>query len=65
VAHSQKAIVAIPITIPVVEVEVTLGIVPVQVEHIAIKVDLSNRALCKKPSKPLLPDHFAKAVSNS
>ena len=64
VANSQEAIVGIPITVPVVEVQVPLGRVLVEVRHVAVAIDLTNGALCEKPSKPLPPDCFTKAVSN-
>ena len=47
VANSQEAIVVVPITVPVVEVQVPLGIVPVEVRHVAIAIDLTNGALCE------------------
>ena len=64
-ANSKEAIVGIPVTIQVVEVEVALGTVPVEVEHVAIEVDLSNGALYEKPSVSPLPDCFTRVVSNS
>ncbi len=42
VANSQETIVGIPITVPVVEVEVPLGIVLVEVRHVAVAIDLTN-----------------------
>lgn len=64
-ANRQKAIVGVPIIVPVVEIQVPLGIVPVEVEHVAVAVDLTNGASCKKPSTPLLPESFAETVPNS
>lgn len=65
VANSKETIVGIPIIAPPIEVEVTLRIVPVEVRHVAVTIDLANRASCKKLSTPLLPDNFAEAESNS
>ena len=55
-ANRKEAIVGIPVTVPVVEVEVALGTVLVEVEHVAVEVHLRNGALYEKPSMALLPD---------
>ena len=65
VANRKEAVVGIPVIVPPIEVEVTLGIVPVEVRNVTITIDLANGALCEKPSMALPPDIFAKAVSNS
>ncbi|MEK7520273.1 MAG: hypothetical protein AAB581_03480 [Patescibacteria group bacterium] len=40
VANTEEAIVGIPVVVPPIKVEVPLGTVPVEVQHIALAVDL-------------------------
>ena len=47
VANSEEAIVRIPVIIPPIEVEVPVGIVPVEVRHITVTVDLRDRAIVR------------------
>ena len=63
-AHPEEPVVGIPITVPVVEVEVTLRTVLVEIRDVAVAIDLTNGALCEKPSMPLSPECYAKTVSN-
>jgi len=46
-ADSQEAIVVIPVIVKPVEVEVTLGVVPVEVRHIAITIAIDPRRAAK------------------
>ena len=67
-ANSEEAIVRIPVVVSPIEVEVPLGIVPVEIRHVAFVIDLSNGALCEKPSIALSLDISIKylgTVSNS
>ena len=45
VANGEEAVVRIPVVVPPIEVEVPVGVVPVQVGHVAVTVDLRGRAL--------------------
>lgn len=63
VANGQETVVRIPIVVPPVEIELALGIVPVEVRNVAVAIDLADGALYKKPSTPLPTDGFAQAVS--
>ena len=63
-ANTEEAVVGIPVIVPPIEVQVALGIVPVEVRNVAVAIDLANGALCEKPSMPLPADSFAQAVSN-
>jgi hypothetical protein len=47
VANGQEAVVAIPVVVPPIEVEVALPVVLVEMRHVAVAVDLGDRALCK------------------
>jgi hypothetical protein len=64
VANREETIVGVPVIVPPIEVQVPLGIVPVEVRHVAVAVDLADGASCEKPSMPLPSDRFARAVSN-
>ena len=64
-ANGKETIVGVPVVIPPIEVQVPLGIVLVEIRDVAVAIDLSNGALCEKPSMALPPDRFTKAVSNS
>ncbi len=48
VANAQETIVGIPVIVPPIEVQVALGIVPVEVRNIAVTINLANGALCEK-----------------
>ena len=63
-ANTEEPVVGIPVIVPPIEVEVALGIVPVEVRNVAVAIDLANGALCEKPPMPLPTDIFAQAVSN-
>ncbi|MEK7390519.1 MAG: hypothetical protein AAB635_00050 [Patescibacteria group bacterium] len=68
VANSEEAIDRIPVVVPPIEVEVPLGIVPVEIRHVAVAIDLSNGALCEKPSMAPSLDisiKYLRTVSNS
>ncbi len=45
VANGKEAIVRIPVVVEPIQVEVPLGIVPVEVRHVAVAIDLRDRAL--------------------
>jgi hypothetical protein len=47
VANGEKAIVRIPVIVEPIEVEVPLGIVPVEVRHVARVIDLRDRAFVR------------------
>ena len=47
VANGEETVVAIPVVVPPIEVEVALGIVPVEVRHVAVAIDLRDRASCR------------------
>ncbi len=47
VANGQETVVAIPVVVPPIEVEVPLGVVLVEIRHVAVAVDLGDRALCR------------------
>ena len=63
-ANRQEAIVGIPVIVPPIEIEVTLGIVPVEIRHVAVAIDLSNGALCEKPPVSIAK-RACEAVTNS
>jgi hypothetical protein len=65
VANSKETIVGIPVIVEPIEIEVALGTILVEIEHVAVAIDLGNGTLYEKLSKPLLPDFFTKAVSYS
>ena len=46
-ANGQETVVVIPVVVPPIEVEVTLGVVPVEVRHVAVAVDLRDGTLCR------------------
>ncbi len=50
VANAEETVVAIPVVVPPVEVEVALRTVPAEVRHVAVAVDLRDGALCEMPS---------------
>lgn len=47
VANGEEAVVAIPVVVPPVEVEVTLAVVPAEVRNVAVVTDLRDRTLCR------------------
>ncbi len=47
VANGEEAAVAIPPVITPVEVEVPIRVVPVEIRHIAIAIDLRDRAIVR------------------
>ena len=63
-ANTEETVVGIPVIVPPIEVQVALGIVPVEVRNIAVAIDLTNGSLCEKPPMPLPADNFTQAVSN-
>ena len=63
-ANTEETVVGIPVIVVPIEVQVPLGIVPIEVRNVAVAIDLVNGTLCKKPSMPLPADSFAQAVSN-
>jgi len=65
VADGKETVIGIPVIVPPIEVEVALGIVPVEIRNVAVAIDLTNGALYEKPSQTPPTDSFAKAVSNS
>jgi hypothetical protein len=65
VANSKETIVSIPIIVEPIQIEVALGTILVEVEHVAIAIDLRNGTLYEKLSGPPLPDFFTEAVSHS
>ena len=52
VANGEEPIVRVPVVVEPVEVQVALGVVPVEVRHVAIAIDLGDRAMCYEPSMP-------------
>ncbi len=46
-ANGEETVVAIPVVVPPIEVEVALGIVPVEIRHVAVAIDLRDRTSCK------------------
>jgi len=64
VANREESIVGVPVIVPPIEVQVALGIVPVEVRNLAVEVDLTNGALCEKPPVPPPPECFTRAESN-
>lgn len=64
VANRQEAVVGVPVVVPPIEVELALGVVLVEIRHVAVAINLTNGALCEKPSMALLPESFTRAVSN-
>jgi hypothetical protein len=59
VANTEETVVGIPVIIPPIEVQIALGIVPTEIRNVAVAIDLTNGALCEKPSMPLPTDNFA------
>ncbi len=49
VANGQETVVAIPVVVVPIEVEVALGVVPVEARHVAVAVDLRDGTLCETP----------------
>lgn len=47
VANGEEAIHRIPVIVEPIEVELALGIVPVEVRHVAIAIDLRDRAFVR------------------
>jgi len=47
VANGEEAIVVIPVVVEPIEVQVPLGIVPVEIRHVAVAAHLRDRALVK------------------
>lgn len=50
VANAEEAVVAIPVIVEPIQVQVTLRIVPVEVSHVAVAIDLGHGAMCDAPS---------------
>jgi len=50
VANSQEPVVAIPVTVPPIQVQVPLRAILVEIRHVAVAVDLSDGALCERSS---------------
>jgi len=48
VANTEETIVGIPVIVPPIEVQVALGIVPVEVRNVTVAINLTNGALCEK-----------------
>ena len=46
-ANGEETVVAIPVVVPPIKVEVALGVVLVEIRHVAVAVDLRDRALCR------------------
>lgn len=46
-ANGKETVVAIPVVVPPIQVEVTLAVVDVEIRHVAVTVDLRDRTLCK------------------
>jgi len=59
VAHREEPVVAIPVIVKPIEVELALRVILVEVEDVAITVDLRDGALYKIPSKPLPVENSA------
>ena len=47
-ANGEEAIVRIPVVVEPIEVQVPLGIVPVEVRNVTVAINLTNGALCEK-----------------
>ncbi len=52
VANPKETVVAIPVIVPPVEVEVALRAIPVQIRYVPIAVHLRDRTLCSRSSSP-------------
>ena len=46
-ANGQETVVAIPVVVPPIKVEVALGVVPVEVRHVAVAIDLRDGTSCE------------------
>lgn len=64
-ANRKEAVVGVPIIVEPIQIEVALGVILVEVKHVAIAIDLGNGTLYEKLSKPLPPDFFTGAASYS
>ena len=63
-ANGQEAVVTIPVVVPPIEVEVALGVVPVEVRHVAVAIDL--RDLLVRERRPVhCPSNTLRAESGS
>jgi hypothetical protein len=49
-SDGKETIVRIPVIVEPIEVQITLGTVPVEIHHVAVAVDLGEGAMCNKPS---------------
>lgn len=47
VANGEEAIVRIPVVVEPIQVEVPLGTVPVEVRHVAVAINLRDRAFMR------------------
>lgn len=65
VANSEEATVRIPVVVPPIEVQVPLGVVPVEVRYVAVAVNHRLGALYEKPSIALSLDVSVKPVKTS
>ena len=68
VANGEEAVVAIPVIVPPIEVELPLGVVPIEVRHVAMTPDLGDGTLYKLPSisPPLVhPSEDSRLYSSS
>lgn len=52
VANSRKAVDVIPVIIEPIQVQLALRVVPVEVSHVAVAIDLGHGAMCDMPSSP-------------
>lgn len=52
VANSRKAVDVIPVIVEPIQVQLALRVVPVEVSHVAIAIDLGHGAMCDIPSSP-------------
>ena len=44
VTNGEEAIVRIPVVVEPIQIEVPLGVVPVEVRHVPVAIDLRDRA---------------------
>lgn len=52
VANSRKAANVIPVIVEPIQVQLALRVVPVEVSHVAVAIDLGHGAICDMPSSP-------------
>ncbi len=65
VANGQEAVVAIPVVVPPIKVEVTLAVVDVEVRHVAVAIDLRDGTLYEMPSVALSIEYTTGVLRSS